>query len=281
MEPPCHPLVVLILRPVKDRRVLGFGNPPEPLILHHSRGWDRLAVLDSFFRTRRPASMVLTRWTDAMVCVEIKDPGAWVPPPEAAWYHPSEVVGSKEGLVPSLGNTRTWAWLLPQPKLSVLYHGTTRSAAESILKSGFRLPTCSHGDLPCCCGMMGQAVYLALYSKAQEYALRTVDFKPRTDGVVLRCLVDMTRVVIRRGRPVCGCGCKQPFVDHLGAWYSEVSPPSGIWLKAGSKPAAGRPELAVRDLSIITPMEIIVPAPTSPPDFLPTAQPKRRINVRR
>ena len=253
------PLTLLVLRPGIDRCILAYGNPPIPIELSYHYGWDRLSVIDSFFHPVRPQSIVLRRWTDSMVCVEILKFGSWTPPKNTNWFHPSELSGCKKGFVPALTSITKWTWLLPSSKNAILYHGTTKTAAESILKNGFQLPTCIHNenDLSCKCGMMGNAVYLALFDKAEEYAKRTPDYRKREDGVILRCVVDMTNIIVKSAKPHCICGCNQPFVDHFGSWYKCDSPPTGVWLKSGSKPAVRRPELAVRDISIIKPLEII------------------------
>lgn len=84
---------------------------------------------------------------------------------------------------------------LPQPnshKTYVMYHGTTRKAAQSILATGFRQ---SSG------GMLGRGVYLSRdLEKASRYPIN----HPEHDRVVIRVKVSVGKVIAinRQGHPL-------------------------------------------------------------------------------
>lgn len=96
----------------------------------------------------------------------------------------------------------------------VLYHGTSVSAAETILRTGGRLlPTTQSGS-----AMLGSGVYLARWDKAVSFAQHNADNVTRGEGgAVLRCLVwPSGHTVELDSKWVCACGCSKAFVDHLG-----------------------------------------------------------------
>lgn len=129
------------------------------------------------------------------------------------------------------------------PPLS-LYHGTSRSALQSIWKDGFRLPQCkerpgcaTHG---CTCHMMGPCVYFAEYGKAAHYARESSFWKGRTEGAVVRCAVFLGRWKVQPAAARCGC-CGKPYVDHEGAWMRDAFWDC-LFLDAESRPATREPE---------------------------------------
>lgn len=266
MQAPPNGFVLMITRPGNDKIILArssgaFGSgahssgaPPTPIVMSH--GVDRLGVLSAFLATStsRYRFVHVDRWTDWYLVVTI-DP-KWSPPAGHSWYHPAELSAQAQGFLPSPRGYDAWRGLLPSSKTIILYHGTTRSAAESIMKHGFKIRACKHGPgkIHCRCSMMGPCVYLAAFDKARDYAVRRPDFTPVHDGVLVRVEVKTAGLRLRTAGPPCTC-CDQAFVDHVGNWIRSGA--SGVWLDDGSLPACRRAELAVADVSILKPLAII------------------------
>jgi hypothetical protein len=95
----------------------------------------------------------------------------------------------------------------------VVYHGTARSSAKSILENGLK-PTE---------GMLGRAVYFGSFWKAFRFASLTQDYKKRP-GAILRCYAFWTTPYFMAPDKVCKCAkCligPVPGADHDGQWQS-------------------------------------------------------------
>ncbi len=256
MQRPPKGFVLMLTRPGRDRVILAKTFNLSPIVVNGGSSVDRLGLLSNFVSksSSRYKYLHVMRWTDWYLVATV-DPD-WKPPEGYGWYQPSELGVQAVGFLPSPKNYSAWRGLLPASKTIIMYHGTTRSAAESIMKHGFKIRACSHGPGPihCQCSMMGPCVYLAPFDKARDYAVRRPDWKPVAEGVLLRVEVKTERLMLKRAEPACTC-CEQPFVDHPGDWIRSGA--SGVWLGDGSLPACRRAELAVADTSILTPLEII------------------------
>lgn len=165
---------------------------------------------------------------------------------------------SCEGLLPTFP-----AELRPGPHTSVvLYHGTTLDAAHSIAASGFR-EICEDRTDPDACTAAGVhhkpmlgagAVSLARFEKAVRFAQR----RAKTIGgtaAVIRCVVAPRRPMrVRKYSEVCGCGCRKPFVDHLGSWKAETDL---VLVPDDSRPACNEAEWAAVP-GVVIPLQVHV-----------------------
>jgi hypothetical protein len=115
--------------------------------------------------------------------------------------------------------------------------------------------TIPHG---CDCQMMGFAVYLARKRKAFSYASRRAepDEQGSSTGAVIECEVDLGRCRHAQRVP-CACGCKKPYCDHFGTWYSQQGCDS-VFVDDHSRPATSTAEWAVADPARVHPVAIIL-----------------------
>lgn len=174
-----------------------------------------------------------------------------------SWWCMAEIIGfgpsqpNMYGRVPHHKTIRFFKDNFPRPLLRhvVLYHGTSLTNAQSIMRNGFELPQCKQKEDckkgKCQCGMMGQCVYFAMYDKATKFAGEDAFWKKRMDGdkAVLRVLVNLGKWTTATPKK-CTC-CDKPYVDHQGTWYRDYHYDT-IYLKENSLPAVRRPEWAVR-----------------------------------
>ncbi len=232
--------MLLVVYSTSPHRYFAIGTPPAPIT---ARPGDRLEAVEVALGAQYP----IMSWTPSSVTVCV--PSTWTRP-GGRWYRACELVGWR------LDPLKTpFSGLILPGDVAILYHGTTRAAAESILANGFKLPTCSHDESGCKCGMMGACVYLARRKKAEDFSSRYPDYTPRPDGVVIEVLVRTIGIIVKGPEP-CSCGCEQPFVDHHGEWYKRPDAPPAVWLQDRSFPACRSAELAVRDLNILKPVRM-------------------------
>ena len=174
-----------------------------------------------------------------------------------SWWCIAEIVGfgpsqpNMYGRSPDPSVVKFFKSMFPKPQIKhvVLYHGTSLVNAQSIMRNGFKLPTCKKKkeclEGQCRCGMMGQCLYFAMYDKAVKFANEDAHWNKRREGdkAVVRALVRMGKWTTATSKP-CQC-CGQPFVDHKGTWYTDHHYDT-LYLKEHSLPAARRPEWATR-----------------------------------